>query len=78
MSISNDPPSDYHQRLASQARAARLRCAYSVDTLAILASVDPSVIVRVEKGDLSEDDAPYRERVLDTLGLGALARRQGA
>jgi ribosome-binding protein aMBF1 (putative translation factor) len=75
MSISNDPPSDYHQRLASQVRAARLRCAYSVEALAELASVDPSMIVRLEKGDLSEDDASYRKRVLDTLGLGAVARR---
>ncbi|WP_279603763.1 hypothetical protein [Methylobacterium sp. E-041] len=43
--------------------------------MAELASVDPSVIVHVEKGDLSEDDTLYRERVLDTLGLGALAGR---
>lgn len=75
MSVSNDPSSDYHQQLASQVRAARLRCAYSVEALAELASVDPSVIVRFEKGDLSEDDASYRKRVLDTLGLGTLARR---
>ncbi|TXN71450.1 hypothetical protein [Methylobacterium sp. WL6] len=75
MSISNDPPSDYHQGLASQVRAARLRCAYSVEALAELASVDTSVIVRFEKGNFSGDDTLYRERVLDTLGLGALAGR---
>ncbi|RYF23967.1 MAG: hypothetical protein EOO77_01070 [Oxalobacteraceae bacterium] len=75
MSTSNDPALTRHQHLASQVRAARVRCAYSVEGLAELASVDPSVIVRVENGDLSEDDTLCRERVLDTLGLGALAHR---
>ena len=75
MSTSKDPSSDYHQRGASQVRAARLRCAYSIEALAELASVDPSVIVRLEQGDLSENDTPSRERILNTLGLGALTRR---
>ena len=75
MCTSNDPALDDHQHLASQVRAARVRCAYSIEALAELASVDPSVIVRAEKGDFSEDDALCRQRVLDTLGLGALARR---
>lgn len=75
MSISNNPSTADRQRLASEVRAARLRCAYSIEVLAELASVDPSVIVRVEKGDLSEDDALYRERVLDILGLGPSVHR---
>jgi DNA-binding XRE family transcriptional regulator len=75
MSASNDPFSDHPQLLASQVRAARARCAFSIESLAKLAGVDPSVIVRVEMGDLNENDALCRERVFNTLGLTIPARR---
>ena len=75
MSILNDFSSDRHQHLASQIRMARARCAYSLEVLAKIAGVELSVIVRMEQGDLNEDDAVSRERVLYTLGLAPLVRR---
>ena len=75
MSTSNDLSPDRHQHLALQIRVARARCAYSVEALAKLAGVEPSVIVRMERGELTEGDAVPCERVLNTLGLGTLARR---
>lgn len=54
--------------LAGQARAARLRNACSVKTLAALAQVDPETITGLEKGDAIKDVAAW-ERVMDVLGL---------
>ncbi|MCJ2087252.1 helix-turn-helix domain-containing protein [Methylobacterium sp. E-005] len=51
-----------------QAHAARVRNAFSIETLAALAQVDPETITALEKGDTIKDVAAW-ERVLDVLGL---------
>ena len=54
--------------LAAQVQAARIRNAFSIETLAALAQVDLEAIVALENGDAIKDVAAYA-RVMDVLGL---------
>lgn len=68
MSTQNDKPMPRASALAAQVHAARIRNAYSIETLATLAQVDPEAITAVEKGDAIEDAAAW-DRVMDVLCL---------
>ena len=68
MSAQHDKPMPRASALAVQVHAARVRSAFSVETLAALAQVDPETITALEKGDASKDPAAW-DRVMDVLGL---------
>ncbi|MHC2106958.1 helix-turn-helix domain-containing protein [Methylobacterium sp. WL64] len=61
-------PASLDATLAAQVQAARLRGAYSIETLATLARVEPGVITELENGR-QVFDVSARERVMDILGL---------
>lgn len=78
------PMSDLHQKpasldaaLGSQIHAARIRGAYSVETLSTLARVDPETITGLEKG-MPISDVGARDRVMDVLGLRSDGHRHPA
>lgn len=54
--------------LAAQIHAARLRGAYSIETLAALARVEPEMVTALENGG-QISDVGARDRVMDILGL---------
>jgi transcriptional regulator with XRE-family HTH domain len=68
MSERHDKPSPLDAALAAQIHAARIRGAYSIETLAAVAQVTPEVIARLEQG-APIADAGARDRVMDVLGL---------
>jgi hypothetical protein len=68
MSDQDDEPTTLNAAIAAQIHAARLRGAYSIETLSALAQVDPEAIVRLENG-ASIADVGARDRVMDVLGL---------
>ena len=68
MSAQHDKPTSKASALAVQVHAARIRNAFSIETLAALAQADPETITALEKGDTIKDVAAW-ERVLDVLGL---------
>ena len=68
MSEQHDKPSPLDAALAAQIHAARIRGAYSIETLAALVQVAPRVIARLEQG-APIADAGARDRVMDVLGL---------
>ena len=68
MSEQHDKPSSLDAALAAQIHAARVRGAYSIETLAALVQVAPRVIARLEQG-APIADAGARDRVMDVLGL---------
>ena len=51
-----------------QVHTARIRNAFSVETLAVLAQVDPGMIAALEKGDAIKDVAAW-DQVMGVLGL---------
>jgi ribosome-binding protein aMBF1 (putative translation factor) len=68
MSAQHDKPTPRASALAVQVHAARIRNAFSVETLAALTQVDPEVIAALGKGDAIKDVAAW-DRVMDVLGL---------
>ena len=68
MSERHDKPPFQDAALAAQIHAARIRGAYSIETLAALAQVAPEVIAKLEHG-LPIAEAEARDRVMDVLGL---------
>jgi ribosome-binding protein aMBF1 (putative translation factor) len=68
MSAQHDKPTSQASALAVQVHAARVRSAFSIETLAALAQVDPEAIAALEKGDAIKDMAAW-DRVMDVLGL---------
>ena len=68
MSDRDDQPIALNAALAAQILAARIRGAYSIETLAVLARVEPEAIVGLENG-APHIDAGSRDRVMDVLGL---------
>ncbi|MCJ2087146.1 hypothetical protein MKK88_14290 [Methylobacterium sp. E-005] len=68
MSERHDKPSPLDAALAAQIHAARIRGAYSIETLAAVAQVTPEVIASLERGGPIAD-AGARDRVMDVLGL---------
>lgn len=68
MSDLPDKPATLDAALAVQIHAARMRGAYSIETLATLARVDPEEITEIEKG-APIADAGSRDRIMDVLGL---------
>jgi hypothetical protein len=68
MSDQDDGPTARNAAIAAQINAARLRGAYSIETLSALAQVDPEAIVRLENG-ASIADVGARDRVMEVLGL---------
>lgn len=74
MSAQHDKPTSQASALAVQAHAARIRSAFSIETLAALAQVDPETITALEKGDTIKDVAAW-DRVLDVLGLRSDSHR---
>ena len=68
MSARHDKPTSRTSTLAVQVHAARIRNAFSVETLAALAKVDPEAITALEKGDAIKDVAAW-DRIMDVLGL---------
>ena len=68
MSEQHDKPSSLDAALAAQIHAARVRGAYSIETLAALAQVAPEVIARLEHGE-PITEAGARDRVMGVLGL---------
>ncbi|MCJ2096643.1 hypothetical protein MKK67_29670 [Methylobacterium sp. J-072] len=68
MSDQDDEPTTLNAAIATRIHAARLRGAYSIETLSALAQVDPEVIVRLENG-APIADVGARDRVMDVLGL---------
>ena len=68
MSDRDDEPTALNAAIAAQIHAARVRRAYSIETLSALAQVDPKAIVRLENG-ASIADVGARDRVMDVLGL---------
>ncbi|MCJ2119256.1 hypothetical protein MKK65_22240 [Methylobacterium sp. J-001] len=68
MSDRDDEPTALNTAIAAQIYAARIRGAYSIETLAVLARVDPEAIVGLENG-APLIDAGVRGRVMDVLGL---------
>lgn len=75
MSDLRDEPTPLDAALATQIHAARMRGAYSVETLSALARVDPETIAGLENG-VSIVDAGARDRVMDVLGLRPDSHRQ--
>ena len=68
MSAQHDHPTSWASTLAVQVHAASIRSAFSIETLAALAQVDPDAIAALEKGDAIKDVAAW-DRVMDVLGL---------
>jgi hypothetical protein len=68
MSDRDDEPTALNAALAAQIHAARMRGAYSIETLAVLARVDPKAIIGLENV-APIADVGARDRVLDVLGL---------
>ncbi|EIZ84389.1 hypothetical protein WYO_2938 [Methylobacterium sp. GXF4] len=68
MSDIHDKPTSLDAALATQIHAARLRGAYSVETLAALARVDAELITALENG-AQIADVGARDRIMDILGL---------
>ena len=62
---------------AAQIRAACARGAYSIQTLAALARVDPEVVTSLVNG-ATIIDVSARDRVMDVLGLRPDSVRQSA
>ena len=54
--------------LAAHIRAARLRGAFSIETLAALAQVDPDVVRGLENGTAIRD-VSAQDRIMNVLGL---------
>ncbi|TXN00479.1 hypothetical protein FV242_21815 [Methylobacterium sp. WL64] len=68
MSDRDDKPTSLDTALAAQIHAARIRGAYSIETLSALARVDPKAITDLENGAPIVDTGG-RDRVMDVLGL---------
>ena len=68
MSAQHDKPTSRVSALAVQVHAARIRNAFSIETLATLAQVAPETITALEKGDVIKDVAAW-DRVMNVLGL---------
>ena len=68
MSDLHDKPTPLDAALAGQIHAARIRGAYSVDTLSELARVDLTTVTALENA-APLIDAGARDRVMDVLGL---------
>ena len=74
MSAQHDKPTSRASALAVQVQAARIRSAFSVETLAALAQVDPEAITALEKGDAIKDVAAW-DRIMNVLGLSPASHR---
>ena len=68
MSDLHDKPTSLNAALAAQIHAARIRGAYSVETLATLAQVEPELVTALENGTQIAD-VGARDRIMDVLGL---------
>lgn len=68
MNEQRDEPTTLDAALAAQIHTSRLRGAYSIETLAALAQVDPEVIAGLEYGTPIAD-ATARDRIMNVLGL---------
>ena len=68
MSDLHDKTTSLDAALAAQIQAARIRGAYSIETLSALARVEPETIAGLENG-APIADAGARDRVMDVLGL---------
>ena len=68
MSDAHDKPPSLNPALAAQIHAARIRSAYSNETLAALARVALEAIIELENG-APIADVGARDRVMDVLGL---------
>ena len=68
MSEQHDKPLSLDAALAAQIHAARIRGAYSIESLAALAQVAHEVIANLENGALITEPGA-RDRVMDVLGL---------
>ncbi|MCJ2118544.1 hypothetical protein MKK65_18580 [Methylobacterium sp. J-001] len=74
MSDLHDKSTPLDAALAAQIHAARVRGAYSIETLSALAQVDPEAIVGLENG-APIADVGARDRVMNVLGLHPDGRR---
>jgi hypothetical protein len=74
MSDIHDKPTSLDAALATQIHAARVRGAYSVETLAALARVDSELITALENG-AQIADVGARDRIMDVLGLRSDSHR---
>lgn len=74
MSAQHDKPTSRAPALALQVHAARIRNAFSVETLAALAQVDPEAITALEKGDAIGDVAAW-DRIMNVRGLNPDSHR---
>ena len=68
MSDLHDKTTSLDAALAAQIQAARIRGAYSIETLSALARVEPETIAGLENG-APIADVGARDRVMDVLGL---------
>ena len=77
MSDPYDKRTSLDATLAAQIHAARIRGAYSIETLSTLARVDPELITGLENGT-PISDVGARDRVMDVLGLRSDGHRHPA
>ena len=68
MSDPVDEPTSTAAAMAAQIHVARVRGAYSIETLAALAQVAPETIVALEAGALIRD-VSAQDRIMMVLGL---------
>ncbi|MCJ2019556.1 hypothetical protein MKK84_19310 [Methylobacterium sp. E-065] len=54
--------------MADQIHAARIRGAFSIETLATLAQVDPEAVAAMESG-APTTDVSAQDRIMDVLGV---------
>ena len=74
MSAQHDKPTSRASALALEVQAARVRNAFSVETLAALARVASETVTALEKGDAIKDVAAW-DRVMNVLGLSPDSHR---
>lgn len=68
MSDQHNDPTSRTSALAAQIHAARIGGAFSIETLATLAQVDPEAVAAMENGTPTTD-VSAQDRIMDVLGV---------